>query len=251
MRILLKSVGVIIILILILLAVGIGQLDRIVKEAVETVAPQFTQSDVTLGGVDISLTDGKGTLSDLAVSNPAGFNTPMAFELSNISVQLNVDSLTTNTIIVESVVIDAPRVTYESGKQGSNLDVLQRNIAKSTDGDSAPSQESSDSQATESQAKIIIRDLVVSNGAISYNNALLGDSTIYVPLPKIHLTGIGEKSNGATVGEVIKLILTEINSSSIKAVTNSNVINDMGNKAKEAISEQTDTLKGLFDKLKK
>ena len=66
--------------------VALSYADKLVKDAVETLGPEFTQSEVTLGGVNISLLGGSAGLSDLAVGNPAGFSSDNAFSLGEMCV---------------------------------------------------------------------------------------------------------------------------------------------------------------------
>ena len=52
----------------------IGNLDNIVKAAIEKYGSEVTQTSVDVGGVKIGLSDGLGSISDLKVGNPKGFS---------------------------------------------------------------------------------------------------------------------------------------------------------------------------------
>ena len=65
-------------------------------------------------------------------------------------------------------------------------------------------------------------------------------------LPAIHLVGIGEKSGGATAGEVVNQILASINKSASTAVINSGALKDAGDQLKKQAEEKLGGWKGVF-----
>jgi len=66
-----------------------SSLNSIVKAAVEKVGSDATQAQVRLKEVDIQIASGKGVIRGLMVGNPAGFKTEMAFNLGEISLQVD------------------------------------------------------------------------------------------------------------------------------------------------------------------
>jgi hypothetical protein len=256
MKTLFKIFAGLVVVLIIVLVIGVLNLDKGIKAVVETVGPDLTQSSVKLNNVDISLSSGEGSLQGLVVGNPAGYKTPNAFSLGEISFAIDPESVTTDTIVIKSLRIIAPEITYESVKGMTNLDQLQKNVEQAVgSGSSSPASE--EASADDSAAKkLIIKDLKISDGKINYSNALLGDKPISLALPSIQLTGIGESSGGASSAEVVKQILAAINKNAAGAVTNSGALKDMGNKlkgqaterAKEQVEEKLKDLKGLFNK---
>ena len=246
MKTLFKILAGLVVVLLIVLAVGVLNLDKGIKAVVESVGPELTKSSVTLRDVDISLTSGEGSLKGLVVGNPAGFKTSNAFSLGEISLAIDPESVTTDTIVINRIKIIAPEITYESLKGGTNLDQLQKNVEQAlgaSGGDTAVAEEGSDEAAAK---KFIIKDLTISDGKISYSNALLGSKPISLPLPSIRLTGIGEKSGGASAGEVVNQILGSINKSASGAVTSSGALKDAGEQIKQKVEEKLGGLKGLL-----
>ena len=86
-----------------------ANVDRIIKEVVETVGPKMTQTEVKLDKVELSTTSGTGKLSGLLIGNPKGFTTPSAMQLGEIGLTLDIGSLSTDTIVIKSILIRAPR----------------------------------------------------------------------------------------------------------------------------------------------
>ncbi len=127
----------------------LSSIDSLIQEAVETYDSEITQAEVKLAEVNLDATSGKGALRGLKVGNPAGFNTPSAFQLGAISITLDTSTLGSDPIVIKEIVIGAPDVTYEVGGDGSNLDALQRNVeaymAQSDTGEAAEPSEPGES----------------------------------------------------------------------------------------------------------
>lgn len=248
MKTLLKIIAVLFVVVLLVVVFAILNLDKGIKAAVETVGPKLTQSSVTLDDVELSLASGEGSLHGLVVGNPKGFKTPSAFSLGEIFLSLEPESVTTDTIVIKSIRIVAPEITYEATDGTTNLKQLQQNVEQATGTSSDTG--SSDAATSEGGAekKLIIRDLQISNGKLSYSNPLLGDKAVALALPDIHMTGIGEKSGGASAGEVVEQILAAINKSATGAVANAGVLKDAGNQLKQQVEEKLGGIKGMFKK---
>ncbi|WIO74618.1 hypothetical protein QP938_01590 [Porticoccaceae bacterium LTM1] len=243
MKWILRLLAGVVVVIVAAVIISLAYVDRVVKEAVETLGPEFTQTEVTLGGVSLSFLSGSAGLSDLAVANPNGFSDAKAFSLGEVQVDLDIGSILSDTILVERVLVRAPEITFEQTAKGSNLKALQRNIESAVGpGSSQPAE----TQSTEPGKKLIIRDLKVADGQIHYTNSLMAGKTTTVTLPEIHLTGIGEKSNGASASEVIQQLLSSINKEAIKAVANSGAVDELRDNVKERVEEEKGRLKDMI-----
>lgn len=184
------------------LLTGLGD---IIKVAVEEGGSKVTQVDVSLGKADVSLGDGTASLQGLKVGNPAGFKAPSAFELGAISVKIDTATVTQDPVVINEVVVNAPKITYELGSNGSNIDAIKQNVEKYTGGSS---QASSDSG--QSGPKVIIENLYVRSGEVNITAAALGGKTMSANLPEIHLKDIGKDSGGAGPGEVAEKVMTAL-----------------------------------------
>ena len=107
----LKVLAGLVVLIVAAVVVVVLNLDKGIKTAVETLGPKYTQAEVTLNKVDLSLKSGKGTLSGLVVGNPVGFKTGQAFSLGEISVQVDTSTVTKPVIVIQQIRIMAPEMT--------------------------------------------------------------------------------------------------------------------------------------------
>lgn len=105
-----------------------SSLDSVITEAVEHFGSEITQTEVTLDKTVISATTGKGALHGLKVGNPKPFKTPSAFQFSEVSLELDLPSVTKDTVIIKEIVIAGPEITYEVGSGGSNIDAIKKNV---------------------------------------------------------------------------------------------------------------------------
>ena len=183
-----------------------SNLDSIVKDAVEDYGAQYTGVSVRLKKAELSPENGEGKLFSLIVGNPAGFKTYSAFKLAIISMNIDISSLTSDTIVIKSILIDKPDITYEFGNGGSNIDLIGKNMAKAGGG-------GAEKEKTRDQPvkKMIIESLIVRNGNISVNHPLLKGKKINSGLPTIRLKNIGKgKKSGATPAEVVGKVMVAI-----------------------------------------
>jgi len=242
--------------ILILVAIGLyfllSSLDSIVKSAVEKYGSEMTQATVRLNDVEIELTSGKGALQGLTVGNPPGFKSERALSLGEIGLQLDVGSVTKDTVVIKEISIAAPEVTYEFGLKGSNLDALKQNVdAYGAKDKSKPAEKKPDEEGK----KMVIEHLYIRNGKVIVSATELQGKTASASLPEIHLTDIGKKTGGATAAEVAEQVLAAISREAARAAAKTE-IGGLIDKAKGgaagaiggATKEGASGLKGLFGK---
>lgn len=194
-----------------------SNLDEIIRTAVEESGSRVTKVDVSLAGVSLDLTNGQGSLQGLEVANPDGFNTDYAFSLGGVSVAVDTSSINSDTITINEVVVDAPKVIYELSGTNSNISTIQSNVDAFTktmsSGDSAAATDSGDGP------KLVINNLYVRNGEVAVSADFLQGKKMGVPLPQIHLSDIGKDSGGATPAEVAAKVLSAVNKSVIQSVS--------------------------------
>ncbi|WP_085900041.1 AsmA family protein [Kiloniella majae] len=200
-----KIAGITLISLAVLIVAGVifiySSLDSIVKAAVESVASDMTQTEVTLNNVSISPTTGEGSLSGFLMSNPKGFKSSDAFKFEEITIKVDPASIASDVVVINEIRIKAPHITYEVGPQKSNIDTINENAQSSSNSDN-----NSDS-ASDSGPKFIVEHLYLNDGEVSVAAAPLGDKTIDVDLPNIHLKDIGKGGNGATPDVILKATL--------------------------------------------
>ncbi len=201
-------------------------INPLVKDSVQTYGSDITKVTVNLNEVDISPWSGKGKLAGLTVGNPKGYETDSAFELGVVSVDLDVESVTGVVVIIHEIVIAAPRVTYELGPGGNNIDVIRKNVESYLGGgkkSAGGGQKSGAAKSDDGGIKIIIENLIIRDGTVSVSAALLKGKKLSVPLPAIHLKDIGKDKGGASPGEVAEEIMAAVTDGATTAVGSLNI----------------------------
>lgn len=238
-------VGIVVVL---LLALGGGlwwlyhSLDALVASAIRTFGPRITGVPVRLDGVTIDALNGRAELRGLVVGNPSGFASDHALSLGAITMTLDLDSLTSDVIVIKQISIVKPEVTYEVGADGSNLGAIQRNVdryAGKSRGDGAPRSE------RESGKKFVIETLTIKNATATVGTAVVQNRAASVPLPDLHLSNIGKKSGGATAGEVVKQVLGALTQNVTRTIA-SRHLGGILDEVKKDPRATVDKLKGLF-----
>ena len=196
------TISMVVVLTGVLIFFLIFSMDSLVTMAVEKYGSQALDAEVTLKKTQISLKSGKGTLTGLKVGNPKGFETESAFELGEIRLTIDATTITKGTVVIKEILIVAPKVTYEIGSDGSNLDALQRNATgnagggSTTSGDSAPAS----GGTKKSGKKLIIESLIIRDGIVNVSAVGLKGKTMTVDLPTVRMANIGKSEGGATPG---------------------------------------------------
>jgi len=231
-----KLIKILIVLILLVVIIGgvaiFTQMNRLVKAGVETLGPKVLQAPVTLADVDLSIFSGEGTIRGLEIGNPEGFQTENAFVLNSLRIKLDPASLKTSTIRINEILIEGPQITIE-GLKGGNLKKLQENAEEFSGKPKGEDQAvQSEDPSSKPGKQVIIDNFVVKGGKLDYSPAL--GKSIPIALPDIHLTGIGEASGGATMGQVLAQVIGQIDDASLGAIAGaSKLIGDAALKGAE------------------
>ncbi len=238
-------VGGLIVVIAIVLFFVVSSLDSIIKAAVEKYGSEVTQVEVRLDKAKVSITSGKGALRGLTVGNPEGFKTDRAFSLGEISVALDVGTVTQNPVVIKEIVILAPVVTYEMGPEGSNIDTIQRNVNAYAGTGKGKAKEKAPSKGDDQEGrKLIIQHLYVKKGKVNISATMLKGKELSAPLPDIHLKDIGKQKGGADPSEVVEKLVRAISQSVGKAVGTLDLDKLVGS-AKQAVAGVKGQLEGV------
>ncbi len=230
-----------VLLVVIILFFVVSSLDSIIKAAVEKYGSEVTQVEVRLDKAKVSITSGEGTLRGLTVGNPKGFKTDRAFSLGEISVALDVGTVTQNPIVIKEIVISAPEVTYELRSGGSNIDVIQRNVNAYT---GTAKGKAKVKDPDKEGRKLIIQHLYVKKGKVNVSATMLKGKELSAALPDIHLKDIGKEKGGADPSEVVEKLVMAISQSAGKAVGTLDLDRIVGS-VKDAVAGMKGQLEGV------
>jgi uncharacterized protein involved in outer membrane biogenesis len=240
------SIVIILLVLVIVVAIVAGFfLNPIVKKSVETIGPKITKTSVTLDSVDLSLLTGSAKIKGLVVGNPEGYKSTNAISVGTIAVGVNPFSILSDKIVVRSVVLKSPEITFEGGLGGNNLSKILDNV-NGTAQSGGPVSTNAAGQPKPSK-KIEVDDLLITGAKVHVLLAELGGKQMTLSLPEIHLTDLGKGSDGLTVTDLTRRVLQEIVTATVKAVT-SNTAN-LGKDAGKLLQGTGKTVGNSLDKI--
>jgi uncharacterized protein involved in outer membrane biogenesis len=218
----------------------------LIKSAVETIGSEATQAKVTLNKVDLDMFQGTGGMSGLIVGNPKGFKTPNAFELGAISMQIDKESIGKNPIIIKSIAITGPVVTYEKAGGASNVDAIKANVDAYAKKFASAGGETKKEASTGEEQKLVIEKLTITGGKVNLNAGILGDKSLEAALPDITLTDIGKDSGGSSPAAVTKAVIDKL-TAGIMSINPEKLIGNAAKMMEGAVKGATDAVKGVTE----
>jgi uncharacterized protein involved in outer membrane biogenesis len=208
MKKLLIFIGAIVAVLVIGFLVLAFSLGSIVKNGVNRVGPEVTQSKVELGDARISPFSGQGTLSNLVIGNPQGWQSSHAFALREISVHVDPGSLRGDHVVVNSIVIDQPDIIYESRLTTSNLQDLMKNIQQ------AAGTEKKTETKDGKPVKIEVKSFRLQNAKITVMGA---GAAATVDMPPVVLENLGTREGGLTPEQLTVAVMKEVTAQAVQA----------------------------------
>lgn len=200
-----KAVKIVVGLIVLLLVLGVGifaylagNINDIVKDIVESEGSKITQTDVTLGKVNIELRQGRGELTDFKIANPEGFTSDTALHAQQLALQIEPGSLVGDVIVIKEVTIQGVHITAEQKGLTTNLQALLRSIQETTASD-APAEQ------TESDLRLMVEKIRFADSGVNLITENYG--THEMTLPSFELNSIGSRERGLTPAELGQAIL--------------------------------------------
>ncbi|CAE7735049.1 Proc [Symbiodinium microadriaticum] len=236
----------IVLFVLILGGVGFYYFDSLVVRGIEVGGSRVLGTQVDVDSALISPVGGVGSISGLRVANLEGFQSDYAFQMEEISIELDVGSVFSDVVIVESVTISQPQITYERSLTRDNIRALLNNIS-SGGGASAPADEAA------STRRIIIREFLMENPRV---NLVAASMEAPIALPSISLRNIGEENNAATVADALRQILSAVSTSILNSdppvldMIRENVENRLQQGAEEVENVVDDAVEDLGNRLR-
>jgi len=259
MKKILVRVGLVLVVLIVIAVVAVTlSLDKIIKKGLETVGPQLTRVEIKVDGVSLSLLSGGGSVKGLLVGNPKGYQTPSAIRVDHASLSVQPSSLLSDKIVIRSINVQAPEITFEGDLKGNNISQILKNVEAATSGGGdTPGTKPEPAPASGPSKKLQVDDFVIAGGKIKLSTGLLAGRTVTVPLPDIHLTGLGTGPEGITAGDLTRKVLSAVNKETLGAVGDAlskvgkEAVNTVGEAGKgAAVKGAESAAKGVTDLLK-
>lgn len=206
MKTFLKIVLGLVIVLAVLLGAALFSMDFVLPKAFNAAVPSVLGVDASMEGATVRLWRGFVSLRGLHIGNPEGYKTDGIFDLGEATVDLDMESLASDTIVIDRILVNGAEITYEQGLLGSNLGALLDNLSK--EAEEEKEEEKAGKEAGEKPSKkVIIRQLDVEGTRLNVAMTAMMGAAVPVPLPPIHMTGIGEESGGASPIEALQAVI--------------------------------------------
>src|SRR6266481_2504086 len=230
-------------------------LDGTIKRGVETYGPKLTKVEIKLDGVNLSLLSGACKMKGFFMGNPEGFKSHSAILVGNTSVALKPASLLSDKIVVQSVKVEAPEITFETGLnvKENNLSKIVANLEETTGAGGEKPAAQPKEKGGEGGKKLQVDEFIISGAKLHVTVNVMGGKSVTLSMPEIQLKDLGKGPEGITAPELTKLVLQAIEKQAVQLAATA--IADMGKGAVYQGNDTTNSVnkvtKGLGDLFKK
>ena len=235
-KLFLSVVIVLVVLIVVAVIVAGFFLGTIVKTGMETAGPKITQVSIKVDAVKLTLVTGSAQVKGLVVGNPEGYKTPQAISVGSAAVDVNPFSVLSDKIVIRSVRVEAPEITFEGNPfSGNNLSAIMKNVNAATKGGGSEPTNATTKPAGQAGKKIEVDDFLITGAIVHVSLTGVSGKEMTLPLPDIHLTNLGKGNAGITAADLTRRVLGAITTATVKVVASATT--DIGKGAGKAVGE--------------
>lgn len=214
------------------------------KQSMEKIATNALGVPVKISRLDMSLQDKSITVSGIKISNPPGYKAKNAVEVGSVSVALKNISENVDLVHFASVDVRSTIVNLEVGNGSTNLQDLQKTMAKKPK-----------AQKIIKQPKVMLDRFHIDRSQLNPSVTLIGADLSPVKVPPVTLKGIGKKEKGVLAKEAIIQVVQQYigvasrqaeKSGYLKGVSSAGIDN-----VKQEIDREIDSVKDTIDSFEK
>lgn len=196
--------------------IGLQNIDKLVKTAVEEIGPRVLGTEVRLAEVKIDITSGRGELRGLTIANPKGFSATNAFSLGETALEIDPSSLAGDVVVINEVLISNANLLAElKGLKDTNLQALLDNIQSSGNSSETAIKPEANS-ASDSDIRLAVKKFTFADSTMKLMSDQFGEHTL--KLPAIELVNLGSKDNGLTPEQLAKAVVKPLVDQARRAV---------------------------------
>lgn len=214
----LKLFGAFIALVIAAFVIITLSIDGMVKSGIEENGSELFQTEVSVDNVDISLFNGSGTIDGFVVKNPEKFSDEPAIRIQEVSLQVDLGSLFSQTILVKNMRIISPQLYFEQRGFGVNLKTLNDNMDLASDGSS--------------DKNLIIEHLVIEDGRVKVSTKIDRKRTAKASISEFELEGIG-RDGSSTVKQSVQQVMKPLLEKAMAEAIKDGVTNQLESKVKD------------------
>lgn len=213
--------------------------DHIVEKAIRIYGPKMTQTSVGVDTVHMSLLTGSARIKGLVVGNPKGYSAAQAISVGTIAVGVDPMTVFSEKIVIRSIRLESPEITFEGGLGGNNLGQILDNVNSA--GKSEGTLSTNAATQPKSTKKYEVDDLVVTGTKVHVLLTGMPEQQT-ITLPDIQLTDLGKGGEGITAADLTQRVLSAISEKTIETVAKNagnlskTSLKQIGQKAGSALS---------------
>jgi uncharacterized protein involved in outer membrane biogenesis len=206
MKKLLIALGALVGLVVLIGAVATVLIDPIVRKQVEQQSAAALKVPTKLNDASVHFS-GSATLGKFEIHNPPNFSEPRAVTFERFDLAVPPRELFQDVVHIDQVTVVRPELTLEFTGVKNNLSILLDNLSAGRD----PAKQSSDGK------KFLIGKLRIQEAVVRFRSDLLSGGVRSVTLPAVDLENVGTAEGGATIGEILRVVLQTLGSAALKA----------------------------------
>tara|TARA_E500000318_G_scaffold17776_1_gene18085 strand:- start:28018 stop:28956 length:939 start_codon:yes stop_codon:yes gene_type:complete len=232
MKTAIKIIAVLVVLLIVgivgVVFLGLSQIDKLAKEAIERGGTYAMQVETTVETVDVNLTAGTATMNGLNIANPNGFDTDHFINLGDSSASVNIETINSDTIVMPEITLSGIDVILDKGGNPSNYNTILNSLQR------FESKEETTPDSAQPGKKLVIDRLLLEDINIRVANMpglSLAVGEVAVNIPEIELRDVG-KEESMTTSEVINLVVKTVLAAAVEAgggIIPSDVLSELGN----------------------
>ncbi len=192
---------ILVVLIVIVLVIVLA-IDMIVETGIEKGATYALGVDTTIDDLSLSLLRGRLKMDGLTIDNPEGFKSENLMKSGTFEVALQTGSVFTDTVEIDSFLLDGLDLHIEQGVGKSNVGVIMDNLKKFESDDPA------EDEPKEAGRKVKVNKIVIRNVNAYFH--IGGAPAIKVPVAEIVITDISSDGGGIMMGKLVSKIMIAI-----------------------------------------
>ena len=216
MKIVLRSLAVLVFLVVAALIAAVLGIDAIARTAVEKGGTYALGVDTKLAKADIGLFQGTTELGGLTVANPPGFETTPFLGLGHAELAVTLSSLRGDVVEVPLFSLSDVAILLQKREGKTNYGVILDNLKRFESGQPPPEQEP---QPKGEGKRFVIRKIEITNVSADIDLLPIGGEATRakVTIPSITLENVGTAEGGASVSEIVSKVVKALLQATLEA----------------------------------
>jgi hypothetical protein len=204
---LIETIILVVIILVALLLLGFELFgEHIIKTGIEAAGTKALKVGVTIDNLDLSIYKGQVRIRGLAVDNPAGYEQKYLLKLGTGEVKTRMTSLMSDTVQIESILLDEISLSIEQKGLSNNLQDILKSLPKAEPGE--PKEEAEKKPGK----NLVVKNLKITNTTVKVKLLPVqilpgGTDTVTLKLDPIEMKNLGSEDKMTTAKLASKVMV--------------------------------------------